>query len=70
MKIGFIGYGKMGRDIFRLFFDKLTETEYVIYDICGNEEQHTEELLKELNKALKRRKLSLGEYEEKKQIFR
>ncbi|MBQ6180456.1 MAG: 3-hydroxyacyl-CoA dehydrogenase family protein [Ruminococcus sp.] len=70
MKIGFIGYGKMGKDIFQAFFDKLKDTEYVIYDICGNEEENTEAVLKDLNKALKRRKLSLGEYENKKHIFR
>lgn len=69
MKIGFIGYGKMGKDIFHLFFDKAKEAAFVIYDICGNEEKHTEEVVKELSKALRRKKLSEDEFETKKSSF-
>ena len=37
MKIGLIGYGKMGGDIFSLFFDKLSDAEFVVLDTFGKE---------------------------------
>ena len=31
MKIGIVGYGKMGRDIFSLLFGKLAEANIAVY---------------------------------------
>ena len=68
MKIGIIGYGKMGKDIFSLFFDKLPDAQFVVIDLFGAEE-NTAALLKTLGKSLKRKKLTEEQYEFKKQSF-
>ena len=47
MKIGIVGYGKMGKDIFSLFFDKLPDAKFVVIDLFGAEE-NTEAVLKTL----------------------
>ena len=38
MNIGLIGYGKMGRDIFALLFDKLADADITVLEIYGAEE--------------------------------
>ena len=68
MKIGIIGYGKMGKDIFSLFFDKLPDAQFVVVDLFGAEE-NTEAVLKTLGKSLKRKKLTEEQYEYKKNSF-
>ena len=68
MKIGIVGYGKMGKDIFSLFFDKLHDAQFVVIDLFGAEE-NTAALLKTLGKSLKRRKLTEEQYEYKKDSF-
>ena len=68
MKIGIVGYGKMGKDIFSLFFDKLPDAQFVVIDLFGAEE-NTAALLKTLGKSLKRRKLTEEQYEYKKDSF-
>jgi len=68
MKIGIIGYGKMGKDIFSLFFDKLPDAQFVVIDLFGAQE-NTEALLKTLGKSLKRKKLTEEMYEYKKNSF-
>ncbi len=70
MRIGIVGYGKMGRDIFSLLFDKIREATFVVYDIAGNEEENTKEVNKTLEKSLKRKKLTNAEYELKKTNFK
>ena len=68
MKIGIVGYGKMGKDIFSLFFDKLPDAKFVVIDLFGAEE-NTEAVLKTLGKSLKRKKLTEEQYEFKKDSF-
>ena len=68
MKIGIVGYGKMGKDIFSLFFDKLPDAQFVVIDLFGAEE-NTAALLKTLGKSLKRKKLTEEQYEYKKNSF-
>ena len=68
MKIGIVGYGKMGKDIFSLFFDKLPDAQFVVIDLFGAEE-NKEALLKTLAKSLKRKKLTEEQYEFKKDSF-
>ena len=68
MKIGIVGYGKMGKDIFSLFFDKLPDAQFVVIDLFGAEE-NKEALLKTLGKSLKRKKLTEEQYEFKKESF-
>ena len=68
MKIGIVGYGKMGRDIFALFFDKINDAQFVVLDTYGIEE-NTAALIKTLDKQLKRKKLTEEQYEAKKQSF-
>ena len=54
MRIGITGYGKMGRDIFSLLFDKLHDSYFTVIDINGAEE-NTAAVLKNLGKSLKRK---------------
>ena len=68
MKIGIVGYGKMGRDIFALFFDKIKDAQFVVLDTFGIEE-NTAALIKTLDKQLKRKKLTEEQYEAKKASF-
>jgi len=68
MKIGIVGYGKMGRDIFSLFFDKINGAEFVVLDTFGAEE-NTAALIKALDKQLRRKKLTEEQYEAKKNAF-
>ena len=68
MKIGIVGYGKMGRDIFSLFFDKINDAQFVVLDTFGIEE-NTAALIKTLDKQLKRKKLTEEQYEAKKASF-
>lgn len=69
MHIGIIGYGKMGRDIFALFFDKLKNTEFTVLDVVGAEENKAA-VMKNLGKSLKRKKLTEEEYSLKSESFR
>ena len=68
MKIGITGYGKMGRDIFSLLFDKLHDSYFTVIDINGAEE-NTAAVLKSLGKSLKRKKITEEQYEFKKDSF-
>lgn len=68
MKIGIVGYGKMGKDIFSLFFDKLPDAQFVVIDLFGAEE-NTAAVIKTLDKSLKRKKLTEEQYQFKKSSF-
>ena len=68
MKIGIVGYGKMGKDIFSLFFDKLSGAEFVVMDTRGTGE-NTAALIKSLDKQLKRKKITEEQYAAKKSSF-
>lgn len=68
MEIGIIGYGKMGKDIFALLFDKLKTDRFTVLDLYGAEE-NTAAVMKTLGKSLKRNKLTEEEYEFKKNSF-
>lgn len=68
MKIGIIGYGKMGKDIFSLLFDKLSDAQFVVI-VRSNVQQHTESVMKTLGKSLKRKKISEELYNFKKDSF-
>jgi len=69
VKIGIAGYGKMGRDIFSIFFDKLPDTEFVILDTYGKEE-NAAAVAKTLAKSLKRKKITEEQYEQKMKAYR
>ena len=68
MKIGIVGYGKMGKDIFSLFFDHLNDAEFVVMDTFGIAE-NTAALIKNLDKQLRRKKLTEEQYAAKKHSF-
>ena len=62
MKIGIVGYGKMGRDIFSLLFGKLAEANIAVY--CRHDtDTFTALAVKELDKSLRRKKITQKEYE-------
>lgn len=60
--IGLVGYGKMGKEIFDLFHNKMPESEYIVYFRHGIEEE-AEKVKKNLSKALRRNKISEDIYE-------
>ena len=68
VKIGIVGYGKMGRDIFSIFFDTLPDTEFVILDTYGKEE-NAAAVAKTLAKSLKRKKITEEQYEQKMKAY-
>lgn len=56
-KIGIIGYGKMGKEIFRFYYPQCKNTAFSIY--CRHDkEQHKAELDKELQKMLRRKRIT------------
>ncbi len=68
MKTGIVGYGKMGRDIFSLLFGKLAEANIAVY--CRHDtDTFTALTVKELDKSLRRKKITQKEYEIKKNSF-
>ena len=69
MNIGLIGYGKMGRDIFALLFDKLADADITVLEIYGAEE-NTAAVIKTLDKGLRRKKLTQEQYDRKLGAFR
>ena len=69
MNIGIAGYGKMGKDIFSIFFDNLDNAVFTVLVRSGAEE-YTASVLKTLDKQLRRKKLTQDEYESKKAAFR
>ncbi|MBQ9894133.1 MAG: 3-hydroxyacyl-CoA dehydrogenase family protein [Ruminococcus sp.] len=64
MNIGIVGYGKMGREIFRLLFDKLVDNSFVVVDPFIKEDDH-KEVIKSLDKSLKRGQINHDLYAEK-----
>ncbi len=68
MNIGILGFGKMGRDIFSHLFGKLKTDSFIVLDICSSENNYSE-VMKTLDKSLKRKKISEKEYEFKKNSF-
>ncbi|MBR1822959.1 MAG: 3-hydroxyacyl-CoA dehydrogenase family protein [Ruminococcus sp.] len=69
MNIGIIGYGKMGKDIFSLFFDKLPDAVFTVLEIA-DAEKNTAAVVKTLDKSLKRKKITQEQYDFKKTSFR
>lgn len=68
MKLGLIGYGKMGKDIFSLFFDKLDDAEFVVLDLA-DAEKNTAAVEKTLSKSLRRKKITEEQFEKKRSSF-
>ena len=69
MKIGILGYGKMGREIFHAFFDQ-TKYDLQIVVFCRHDtEAHTAKVQKELDKGLRRKKFSEEIYRKKQTAF-
>ncbi len=63
MNIGIIGYGKMGKEIFHAFFDR---TDYFIRVVCRSGiEDHMNSVKKELDKKLRRKRLTQEAYDKK-----
>lgn len=60
-KAGIIGYGKMGRDIFDTLQTKMPDTKFVIL-VRHDADTETEKTLKNLSKALRRKKISEEDY--------
>lgn len=69
MKLGLVGYGKMGSEIFSLFFDSLKDAQFVIISRHDNE-KNCEGVEKLLAKQLKRKRLTQEAYEAKCSSFR
>lgn len=56
-KIGIVGYGKMGREIFWFYYTQCRNTSFVIF--CRHDqEQYKAELDKELQKMLRRKRIT------------
>lgn len=56
-KIGIVGYGKMGREIFRFYYPQCRNTSFVIF--CRHDqERYKAELDKELQKILRRKRIT------------
>lgn len=69
MKIGILGYGKMGREIFHAFFDQ-TKHDLQIMVFCRHDtEVHAAKVQKELDKSLRRKKFSEEIYRKKQSAF-
>lgn len=68
MKLGLVGYGKMGSEIFSLFFDSLKNTQFTIVSLYDND-KNREAVEKLLAKQLKRKRLTNEEYEAKCKSF-
>ncbi|MBP1592138.1 MAG: hypothetical protein ILP22_08865 [Oscillospiraceae bacterium] len=67
-RIGILGYGKMGRDIFDLFHSKMPDSEFVVllrHDIA----EETEKVNKNLAKALRRKKINEEVFEKMSRNF-
>jgi len=69
MNIAIAGYGKMGKDIFSFFFNNLKNAGFTILVRSGAEE-YTADVVKILDKQLRRNKLTQEDYEAKKSAFR
>lgn len=67
-KIGIIGYGKMGKEIFISLHDHMTETKFAVISMHDNEE-HYQDIIKTLNKSLKRKRISEEIYNIRKNNF-
>lgn len=65
MKIGIVGYGKMGCEIFHGLFDKNDFMPWVTVVCIEDTEIHTVKIQKELDKALRRKKITEDVYNEK-----
>lgn len=61
MKIGIIGFGKMGNDIFQQFSDKLKEAEIAVI-VRHEAEEYRKKYNKQLEKSLRRGRISEEEY--------
>jgi len=68
MKIGIAGFGKMGKEIFSLLFGKLPDAEFTVITRSGAEEK-TDGVMRSLGKRLKRKMLTVEQYEFKKGSF-
>ncbi|MGN1114800.1 MAG: 3-hydroxyacyl-CoA dehydrogenase family protein [Oscillospiraceae bacterium] len=69
MKIGILGYGKMGREIFNAFFDQ-TKKDLQIAVFCRHSaDVYTSEIQKKLDKGLRRKKFSDEVYQKKQESF-
>ncbi|MBE6852591.1 MAG: hypothetical protein E7505_03860 [Ruminococcus sp.] len=67
-KIGIIGYGKMGRDIFSAMHAKMTDAEFTVI-LRHDAETETAQVLKELDKSLRRKRISEDIYKKRKENF-
>lgn len=68
MKLGLVGYGKMGSEIFSLFLDSLSDTQFTVVSLYDND-KNREAVEKNLAKQLKRKKLTQETYEAKCKSF-
>ena len=68
MKIGIIGYGKMGRDILSCLSEKLNDVEFVII-VRHNANDFANEIEKRLGKDLRRKKITQAQYDLKSKSF-
>ena len=64
MKIGLVGYGKMGSEIFSVLFDSLKDTEFTVVSLYDLEKSR-ESVEKLLAKQLKRKRLTQEAYDAK-----
>lgn len=68
MKIGIIGYGKMGKDIFSCLSEKLNDVEFVII-VRHNANDFADDIVKKLGKDIRRKKITQDQYDLKLKSF-
>ncbi|MCM1133701.1 MAG: 3-hydroxyacyl-CoA dehydrogenase family protein [Ruminococcus flavefaciens] len=56
-KIGIVGYGKMGKEIFHFYYPQCKNTSFVVFCRHGKE-QHRADLERELQKMLRRKRIT------------
>ena len=69
MKIGILGYGKMGQEIFHAFFDQKKIDLQIIVFCRHDTETYSAKIQKELDKGLRRKKFSEDLYLKKQKAF-
>lgn len=69
MKIGILGYGKMGKEIFHAFFDQKKKDLQIVVFCRHDTETNAAKIQKELDKGLRRKKFSEELYLKKQKSF-
>ncbi len=69
MKIGIVGFGKMGREIFELFHSTYKADKIIV--LCRHDaSEHESQIIRNLGKSLKRKRISEEEYKIRSENFK